>query len=277
MRDYLVFQLYGPLASWGDIAVGETRPSALTPTKSAVLGLVAAALRLRRPDTIHYESDAQRTAHERAECEASQAKLAEGYGIAIKVETLGLPLSDYHTAQVPSSGTGRNRRMFSTRRDEITSGHKSDLNTILSRREYRQDTYCVVALWARPGAPYTLGELRRALLEPGFTLYLGRKACPLALPLQPEVVSAERVEDALAGLRLSAVFEKLAEVGDGTESKLIRHFEPAEPFLLWDSDAETKLVPEQTTTRRDSPLSRRRWQFKVRNEHRAHALKGGQS
>ena len=30
MRDYLVFQLLGPLVSWGDIAVGETRPSALT-------------------------------------------------------------------------------------------------------------------------------------------------------------------------------------------------------------------------------------------------------
>ena len=75
MRDYLVFQLYGQLASWGDIAVGETRPSALTPTKSAILGLVAAALRLKRPDTIHYEHDEPRTARERAECEASHLPL----------------------------------------------------------------------------------------------------------------------------------------------------------------------------------------------------------
>ncbi len=273
MRDYLVFQLYGPLASWGDIAVGETRPSALTLTKSAILGLVAAALRLKRPDTIHFENDEPRTARERSECEAGHTKLAEGYGIAIKVETLGLPLSDYHTAQVPSSGTGRNRRVFSTRRDELTSGYKSDLNTILSRREYRQDAFCVVALWARPDAPYALDALRNALLEPGFTLYLGRKACPLALPLQPTVVHAEHVEDALAGVSMGNVLKHLAEAEGREESLLARHFSPAAPLLLWDSDANTRQAPEQTVTRRDTPLSRRRWQFKVRDEHRAQLAK----
>lgn len=276
MRDYLVFQLYGPLASWGDIAVGETRPSALTPTKSAILGLVAAALRLKRPDTVHYEHDEPRTARERAECEASHSKLTEGYGIAIKVEALGLPLSDYHTAQVPSSGTGRNRRTFSSRRDELTTGHKADLNTILSRREYRQDVYCAVALWARPDAPYALDSLRNALLEPGFTLYLGRKACPLALPLQPAVVQAEHVEDALVGVSMGDVLKHLAETEGCEESLLARHFGPAAPLLLWDSDAKTRQAPEQTVTRRDAPLSRRRWQFKVRDEHRAQLAKEDQ-
>lgn len=272
MRDYLVFQLYGPLASWGDIAVGETRPSALTPSKSAILGLVAAALRLKRPDTIHYEHDEPRTTRERSECEVSQAKLAEGYGIAIKVESLGLPLSDYHTAEVPK-GTG-----YSTRRDEIlevavqkrTGNFKG---TILSRREYRQDTYCAVALWAQPDAPYALDSLRNALLEPGFTLYLGRKACPLALPLQPAVVQAEHVEDALVGVSMGDVLKHLAEAEGCEESLLARHFILTAPLLLWDSDAKTRQAPEQTVTRRDAPLSRRRWQFKVREEHLAHLAK----
>lgn len=273
MRDYLVFQLYGPLASWGDIAVGETRPSALTPTKSAILGLVAAALRLKRPDTIHYEHDEPRTTRERTECESTHIKLVEGYGIAIKMEAAGLPLSDYHTAQVPSSGTGRNRRTFANRRDELITGHKADLNTILSRREYRQDVFCAVALWARPDIPYPLESLRHALLEPGFTLYLGRKACPLALPLQPEVIKAEYVDDALATVSVRTVLSKLAEAEERDESRLARHFGPTTPVLLWDSDAETRLVPEQTVTRRDAPLSRRRWQFKVRDEHRAYLAK----
>ena len=257
MRDYLVFQLYGPLASWGDIAVGETRPSALTPTKSAILGLVAAALRLKRPDTIHHERDAQHTARECAECEASQIRLAEGYGIAVKVEALGLPLSDYHTAQVPSSGTGRNRRSFATRRDELKVGDRSVLNTILSRREYRQDTYCAVALWARPDAPYALESLRRALIEPGFTLYLGRKSCPLGLPLQPEMVQAAYADDALATHSVS-------------RAQLAPNIQTTSSLLLWDNDAITRLAPEQTVARRDVPLSRRRWQFKVRDEHWAH-------
>lgn len=273
MRDYLVFQLYGPLASWGDIAVGETRPSALTPTKSAIMGLVAAALRLKRPDTIHCEGDEPRAVRERSECEASQYKLAEGYGIAIKAEALGLPLSDYHTAQVPSSGTGRYRRTFTTRRDELTVGRRSDLNTILSRREYRQDTYCAVALWTRPDAPYSLNSLRNALIEPGFTLFLGRKSCPLALPLQPEVVQADYADDALATHGLRRALKNFVEAEGRQESRLVTNIEPAVPLLLWDNDAKIRLTPEQTVTRRDAPLSRRRWQFKVRDEHRAHLAK----
>lgn len=276
MRDYLVFQLYGPLASWGDIAVGETRPSALTPTKSAIMGLVAAALRLKRPDTIHCEGDEPRATRERTDCEAGHSKLAEGYGIAIKVEALGVPLSDYHTAQVPSSGTGRNRKTYATRRDELTVGHRSDLNTILSRREYRQDTYCAVALWTRPDAPYSLDSLRNALIEPGFTLYLGRKSCPLALPLQPEVVQADYADDALATHSLSRVLKNFAEAEGREESQVAANIEPTSPLLLWDNDAITRLAPEQTVTRRDAPLSRRRWQFKVRDEHRAHLTKEDQ-
>jgi CRISPR system Cascade subunit CasD len=274
MRDYLVFQLYGPLASWGDIAVGETRPSALTPTKSVILGLVAASLGLKRPDTIHYEGDDQRTLRERVECEAHHAKLAEGYGMAVKVEALGLPLSDYHTAEVPK-GAG-----YATRRDELQEVHEQKRagnfkGTILSRREYRQDIFCAVALWARLDAPRPLDELRRSLLEPRFTVYLGRKACPLALPMHPTVIrDADYLEDALAETSLNKTFANLEATGSGNWSNLLRHFEVAQPFLLWDDDAETRLVGEQMITRRDVPLSRQRWQFSLRNEHRAYLSQG---
>lgn len=269
MRDYLVYQLYGPLAAWGDIAVGETRPSAMTPTKSAVLGLVAAALGLRRPDTA-------RTEAERAEWESRHIALAEGYSIAVRVEALGVPLTDYHTVQVPSASTGKTRKVFSTRRGELTHGHKSDLNTVLSRREYRQDPFYAVAIWARANAPYTLHELRRALLEPCFMLYLGRKNCPLALPLQPEVKSADAVEDALASMNLEGILARVAEVsGDAGSTRLYRRFHPSTPLLLWDGDAETRLLPERTITLRDVVLSRRRWQFTVREECQAHLREGG--
>lgn len=270
MRDYLVFQLYGPLVAWGDIAVGETRPSAMTPTKSAVLGLVAAALGLRRPDTARAET-------ERDEWESCQIALAKGYGMAVKMETMGLPLSDYHTVQVPSSGSGRNHKVFSTRRDELTHGNKFDLNTIISRREYRQDAFYAVALWARTTAPHTLHELRHALLEPCFTLYLGRKSCPLALPLQPEVKSAETVEDALASMHLEGILARVAEAGGNAGwANLYMRFQPSAHLLFWDGDAETRLLPEQTNTRRDATLSRRRWQFTVRDEHQTHLGQGGQ-
>lgn len=270
MRDYLVFQLYGPLAAWGDIAVGETRPSSFAPAKSAVLGLVAAALGLRRPDTTQDEAL-------RRQWEVQHMALADGYGMAVKLTQPGLPLTDYHTAQVPSSGSGKNKRVFATRRDELTWLPRHDLNTILSRRDYRQDAYAAVALWARNGAPYSLDELRVKLLAPKFVLYLGRKSCPPALPLMPVTTSAESVEAALADFSFATAAKQVWSDDPQTAERVIGKMAEASPMLLWDADAETRLVVEQTITRRDASASRRRWQFAVREERRAHLLAGGQT
>src|SRR5256885_4103212 len=78
IRDYLVFRLYGPMCSWGDIAVGEVRPSTVPPSKSAILGLIAAALGTKRPNMAH--DDAERSA-----LEATHSALAQGYGFAVRV------------------------------------------------------------------------------------------------------------------------------------------------------------------------------------------------
>lgn len=272
MRDYLTFQLYGTLAAWGDIAVGETRPSSLAPTKSAVLGLIAAALGLRRPDTTQDETLRQKW-------EAQHVALAEGYDMAVKLTQPGLPLTDYHTAQVPSSGSGRNKKTFATRRDELTWLPRHDLNTILSRRDYRQDAYAAVALWARTGAPYSLDQLRDRLLAPEFVLYLGRKSCPLALPLMPVIASAESIEAALADFSFATVAKQIWGNDQQTAERVIGKMTEDTPMLFWDADAETDIPPDQQASfiRRDTPTSRRRWQFAVREERRAHLPTGGQT
>lgn len=267
MRDYLVFQLYGPLASWGDIAVGETRPSSFAPAKSAVLGLVAAALGLRRPDTTADEQQGR-------QWDLEHQALAAGYGMAVKISVPGWPLSDYHTAQVPSSGSGRNKKVFATRRDELGWFPRHELNTILSRRDYRQDAFAGVALWARDGAPYPLAALRKRLLEPEFVLYLGRKSCAPALPLNPRVRSADDIESALADCSFS---DAIQGVFDEQETKRIaRKLDESKPLFCWDSDAHTRLAADMRITRRDLPTSRRRWQFTVREEYRTHP-QGGDS
>jgi CRISPR system Cascade subunit CasD len=48
MSRYLLFQLYAPLVSWGAPAVGEVRHTDTIPTRSALLGLLAAALGIPR-------------------------------------------------------------------------------------------------------------------------------------------------------------------------------------------------------------------------------------
>ena len=79
MAEYLVFRLYGPMASWGEIAVGETRHSAAYPSRSALIGLLGAALGVTRED------------------EAGQVALTAGYRFGVKLHAAGHPLRDYHS------------------------------------------------------------------------------------------------------------------------------------------------------------------------------------
>lgn len=246
MTDYLVFRLYGPMCAWGEIAVGGVRASAGHPSKSAVLGLVAAALRIRRD-----EEDVHRL-------------LAESYGMSALVTSMGAPLVDYHTAQVPASGAGRNARTFATRREELASRPRHELNTILSKRDYRVDARADVALWSRSPAPFwPLERLRAALESPGFVLYLGRKSCPLSLPMEPQVLSAPSITAAFA----SARFHEVEELGVLPSSK--------RRDLYWDEDGEPGVTAGQVLLRRDEPVSRRRWQFDTRRE--SHASIGEES
>lgn len=243
MTDYLVFRLYGPMASWGDIAVGEVRPSFSHPSKSAVFGLVAAALGFDRAD------------------EQRQHALAEGYGFAVRVESMGVPLVDYHTAQVPPSGSGKRHRIFATRKDELTTVRRDDLSTILSRRDYRMDALATAVLWARePEPPFGLPQIAEALDRPKYTLYLGRKSCPLALPLEPQLIAADTIRDVLARTKFSWNLERTLD-----HHKTLRA--ASQNSLFWDEGAASGVTGLHTFERRDMPLSRKRWQFDVRREH----------
>ena len=180
--DTLVFQLQAPMAAWGEPAVGEFRGSANHPGESALLGLLAAALGVVRDD------------------EPALHALQAGYKFAVGIQSTGTLLRDYHTAQVPGRSTLKGRP-HATRADELAVP-RHELNTILSTRDYRQGASCLVAVQARPGAPRSLGELAGALNAPRFVLYLGRKACPLAAPMCPQVVSGESVLSAFAQYRV---------------------------------------------------------------------------
>ncbi|MEN8264531.1 MAG: type I-E CRISPR-associated protein Cas5/CasD [Nitrospirota bacterium] len=266
--DYLLFQLYGPLASWGEIAVGESRHTAVYPSKSALLGLLAASLGIRRDE------------------EQKQQALAEGYQFAVKVLSTGQLLRDYHTVQVPDS-TGS--VCYRTRRDELIIG-RSRLGTILSSREYRCDAFSLVAVKPLEAVPYTLAKLAEHLREPRFHLYLGRKSCPLAVPLNPRIKTGNsfgRVLDeySFGALYLSDSTMKEVEkelAGGITNSQLIENSQIVSNFskedkrwlstgrepvrYYWEGD-DADLKPQQVLTRHDQPLSRSRWQFVQRQEN----------
>jgi CRISPR system Cascade subunit CasD len=229
MRDYLLFRLYGPLAAWGDIAVGEYRPSFAHPGKSAIIGLLAAALGIRRDE------------------EERQKSLAESCPFAVRVDSMGVLLRDYHTTQVPSAKKGV---VHYTRRSELAT---DNLNTILSSRDYRCDAAYTVAITVADRSPYTVQQLASALLKPVFTLYLGRKSCPLSLPLQPQVISAETLRDALESVPPTDELSGIVLKGDA--------------MVFWEDDTTSGFERQQVITRRDEPRSRKRWQFSERQEN----------
>lgn len=245
MTDYLLLRLYGPLASWGEIAVGESRHSAVHPSRSALLGLLGAALGIERVD-----DDGQRA-------------LSEGYRFGIKLESVGSPLRDYHTVQV---GVPPRKFQFRSRRQELAA---DKVDTILSTREYRCDSLALVAVEALPSAPADLEALAQALRQPHFPLYLGRKSCPLALPLQPQRVAAADLREALEGVEwpsLLGLLEK-SPLQQAWPNRQDRQAFPAKQVrYYWEDGMQAGLQPSFETVRHDQPLSRRRWQFAPRRE-----------
>jgi CRISPR system Cascade subunit CasD len=241
MRSFLLFRLYGPQASWGEIAVGEVRPTALQPTRSALLGLLGAALGLRRGD------------------DASLSALGATLRFAILVERAGVPARDYHTVQVAPPRRGRTAL---TRADQLRE-RRHELGTILSYRDYRCDALYDVAAWHEGGPPaFPLERLAAALERPVFTLYLGRKSCPLALPLGARVVEADNARAALESHPAPAL--KIP----GDRYRAFPAQLPGSPLgLFWEGDPG--LGPDAAQSRairRDDPVSSARRIFRTRTE-----------
>lgn len=254
MADVVVFRLEAPIASFGDLAVGERRTSHRRPAASAILGLVAAALGIGRADPGH---DA----------------LAAGWRIALRTDRLGAPLADFHTAQTPPQRRGRG---YATRADELAE--KTDLATIVSRRDHWTDAAFTVALWPspEPTAGPDATAIAAALHRPVWAPFAGRRACPLSRPLAPRVIAAATVTAAFsawdaaeATARACAEARGLAlpahRVGD--VYALDEDFDADRPLAA----AGAGLTPDRREIRRDRLVSRARWQYEPRGEILARA------
>ncbi|WP_407560050.1 type I-E CRISPR-associated protein Cas5/CasD [Streptomyces sp. 184] len=152
----LLLRFAGPLQSWGFGSSFNRRGSRPEPTKSGVVGLLAAARGLERTDPLD-----------------DLVRLRLG----VRVDTPGIPLRDYHTVSdhrglpLPQSGVNAKGRQRPTAPAKYTH---------VTERHYLQDAVFVVAL---AGPEDTLAAVERELLAPAFPLALGRRSCPPAQPL----------------------------------------------------------------------------------------------
>lgn len=238
MTQFLRLTLYAPFASWGEIAVGVNRSSWDRPSRSAVLGMLAAALGLTRED------------------QAGHDALDQGYGLAVRLEAAGSLLIDYHTVQTVAESDIR--RFFGKRRPTTRKALLSvdERQTIVSRRELRQDAFSTAVLWAaREEVRWTLVELKQALERPTFTLCAGRKSNALGLPLGPIIVDVATLADALLGAAAEPSGRVLSALHGGSV--------PLGREVAYDSlpdGVESGLVAARREVRRDARAQRTRWQ-----------------
>jgi CRISPR system Cascade subunit CasD len=228
------------MASWGDIAVGEYRPSFSHPTKSAIIGLIEAALGIDRSD------------------EQAHQEMTKSYGFAVRVDAPGALLRDYHTIQVPQS---TKNAFYVTRKEELEAEKQG---TTLSYRDYYCDTLSISCVWAKgESQPYPLESIKAALESPRFPLYLGRKSCPPSLPLAPRVMEATTLMDAL---------NQYLALQPNSEADLLQGLSKGQFIgLYWEelSEGDVGRKADRTVRRRDVPMNRGAWQFSDRKEYAA--------
>lgn len=173
MPAHLVFTLTAALGAMGDLAGHERRGSLDWPGRSAILGLLGAALGLRR------EGD---------------FSALEALGVAVAVFDAGDALRDYHTVETVPSAAVKNAN---SRPEALRIAGNLKTNTTITLRDYRGGALYGVAIWGDG-----LEGLKVALERPGFVPYLGRKSCPLAAPMAARIVEAEGPEEALRQVQL---------------------------------------------------------------------------
>jgi CRISPR system Cascade subunit CasD len=140
----VALRLAGPLQSWGVDSRFVRRGTQTAPTKSGVIGLVAAAKGIRRTEPIE---------------ELVSLRLG------VRVDQPGQLIRDFQTAQRPEKG-----------RD----GSVKWKSLPLSYRYYISDATYLVVL---EGDRSLVEGIDSAVRSPAFPLYLGRRSCPPAGPV----------------------------------------------------------------------------------------------
>ncbi|MEZ7006325.1 type I-E CRISPR-associated protein Cas5/CasD [Streptomyces sp. AD55] len=166
----LVLRLAAPLQSWGGPSRYNRRETRPRPTKSGILGLLAAA--------------------EGRDREAPLTDLV-GLRLGVRVDQPGTLLRDYHTYSdyhgVPLLSAKTNAKGRQTR----TTPAKY---TGVTRRFYLQDAVFVAAL---RGPKALVQSLEEAVRTPVFPLCLGRRSCPPTGPVSLGVRTDSPLKEAL--------------------------------------------------------------------------------
>ncbi len=155
--------LQAPLQSWGVRSRWDSRDTASLPTKSAIIGILGAALGYPRGDI-------------------RLTDLSEDLHVAVRTDRSGTIASDFHTVHAPEG-----QKMMNAQGSQRCEN-------IVTRRQYVQDAKFTTVIW---GKEDSINICEIALRRPVWAPYLGRKCCVPSVPLIPEIIYADSINDAI--------------------------------------------------------------------------------
>jgi len=240
------------MQSWGSASRFTRRTTELFPTKSGIIGLLAAALGVDK-----YKPDEARAIARLAALHCSVITLPrKPRGRTVPI----LRLEDYHTIGAAYDEDDRWQRQMMVH----TAEPKRKLRKIsgmycpeTSIRHYLLDARFGVLL---EGDKALLQEAAAALRNPRWGVWLGRKCC---LPASPVLVAIAKTRD-------EASRTLLARAGY-EESTPLAHFDRVEDAGLADDQAE---VLNDTPTAFGAPIGQRHAPRRIRKIHRTNSQIG---
>lgn len=234
----LVFHISGAMESWGNAFMGSFRTSDMHPTKSTIVGIISAALGIDR-----YDVD-------------SQGRLFRDYEYVVACADGATKVVDYHTVGTAPVPNQTEVIKGGYRRNEL---FREKQNTILSEREYVCNGYYTVFMIPTNGDDENLERYSAALERPRFTVYLGRKSCPMSFPMCPEVLHFNRLYDLVVKKALEPFlrpeFEDASYLGKHDGMRI---------YSTFDVDG---FDPVSVSRRYDDDADHVRWQFDERPEY----------
>lgn len=178
MSDSLAFLIDAPMQSWGASSKFQRRETDSWPTKSALVGVIAAAMGIDK--------------HSADEAEQLAPVAALGFSVWRWPKSHpSIRLSDFHTIGGGYDKKNPSEILHIPRR---ASGVAVD-NAVLTRRTYLTDARFIAIF---QGERATLERISAALLDPVWGVWFGRKTCIPATPLSP--VLAPTAHEAIAAL-----------------------------------------------------------------------------
>ncbi len=203
---YLAMYLDAPLQSWGDRSRFDPRTTLAYPTRSGLLGLLCAAMGVDKTD-------------------ADGLRRLDAVRVTVLAFQQGPVLVDYHTV-----GGGYDEKKEPLRIPHAANAFTrqgglkaTGARTAQTYREYHQNARFGAVL---EGPAELIDEIARALDNPVWGVWLGRKACIPASPIAQGVFDSlgeakARLEQ-LAGTRAWRVVTEVERFDEGTDTIMDR-------------------------------------------------------